>query len=128
MNFDRGAEWHRWDPHIHAPGTLREDLYANDWSGYITAIENAAPEIRALGITDYGVTTTYQRVLAEKKAGRLERVELIFPNVELRLDVATIKGNFVNVHLLVSPEDPSHLVEFNRFLQRIEFRRAAKDT
>lgn len=128
MNFDRGAEWHRWDPHIHAPGTLREDLYAGDWSGYITAIENAAPEIRALGITDYGVTTTYQRVLAEKKAGRLKRVELIFPNVELRLDVATVKGNFVNVHLLVSPEDPSHLVEFNRFLQRIEFRRAAKDT
>ena len=42
MSFDRGAEWHRWDPHIHAPGTLREDRYAGDWAGYIAEIENAA--------------------------------------------------------------------------------------
>ncbi|RVC72395.1 ATP-binding protein, partial [Mesorhizobium sp. M2A.F.Ca.ET.046.02.1.1] len=128
MSFDRGAEWHRWDPHIHAPGTLREDRYGGDWDGYIAAIENATPAIQALGITDYGVTTTYQRVMAEKAAGRLKGVDLIFPNVELRLDVATVRGNFVNLHLLVSPEDPNHIGELNRFLQRIEFRRAGKDT
>ncbi|MCG2747328.1 MAG: AAA family ATPase [Desulfobulbaceae bacterium] len=47
-------------------------------------------------------------------------VELIFPNVELRLDVAA-KSGFVNVHLLVSPEDSEHLIQLRRILTRLQF-------
>jgi hypothetical protein len=126
--ISRGAEWHRWEPHIHAPGTLREDRYGGAWEDYLEAIETSAPTIRALGVTDYGVTITYEKVLSFKKQGRLKDVDLIFPNVELRLDVGTVKGNFVNVHLLVSPEDEDHLKELARFLQKLEFRRSSKDT
>jgi energy-coupling factor transporter ATP-binding protein EcfA2 len=36
--------------------------------------------------------------------------------------MGTVKGNFVNVHLLVSPDDPHHVAELNRFLGRLEFR------
>jgi energy-coupling factor transporter ATP-binding protein EcfA2 len=46
---------------------------------------------------------------------------LIFPNVELRLDVATAKGGFVNLHLFVSPEDAEHVVELQRLLSRLHF-------
>ena len=46
---------------------------------------------------------------------------LIFPNVELRLDVATAKGGFVNLHLLVSPEDTDHLAQLRRLLSRLHF-------
>ena len=45
---------------------------------------------------------------------------MLFPNVELRLDVAA-KSGFVNIHLLVSPEDPDHTVELKRILKRLQF-------
>ena len=53
--------------------------------------------------------------------GRLPQVALVFPNVELRLDVATVKGKWTNIHLLVSPDDPNHLAEIERFLGRLRF-------
>lgn len=66
------------------------------------------------------MTDTYEEVLARKAAGRLPDVQLIFPNVELRLDVAARSG-FVNLHLLVSPEDPGHITELRRILTRLQF-------
>jgi hypothetical protein len=41
--------------------------------------------------------------------------------VELRLDVATTRGGFVNLHLFVSPEDPQHIEELRRLLSRLQF-------
>ena len=55
-----------------------------------------------------------------KANGRLPDVKLIFPNIEVRLDVAARSG-FVNLHLLVSPEDPNHLAELKRVLTRLQF-------
>ena len=46
---------------------------------------------------------------------------LVFPNVELRLDVATVKERWTNIHLLVSPDDPNHVAEIERFLSRLRF-------
>jgi hypothetical protein len=47
---------------------------------------------------------------------------LIFPNIEMRLALGMVKGRWVNLHLLVSPEDPDHLIELKRFLGRLSFR------
>jgi hypothetical protein len=91
------------------------------WDDYLTAIERATPLIEAIAVTDYYVTDTYEEVLRRKAAGRLPRTKLIFPNVELRLDVATAKGGFVNLHLFVSPEDSNHLEELQRLLSRLQF-------
>lgn len=91
------------------------------WDDYLTALETATPLIEAIAVTDYYVTDTYEEVLRHKAAGRLPRTKLIFPNVELRLDVATAKGGFVNLHLFVSPEDPNHLKELQRLLLRLQF-------
>lgn len=126
---DRGSEWHRWEPHIHAPGTIKADGYSGEdaWDQYLRVLEAVSPPFKAIGITDYGVTASYERLKAEKDKGRLKECELLFPNIELRLDLGTVKGNFVNVHLLVSPEDPDHVSELNRFLGRLEFT-AHKDT
>lgn len=68
---ERGSEWNRWDPHIHAPGTVREDGFGGDWDTYLTNIENSTPRIRALGITDYYSIETYSAVKAWKTKGRL---------------------------------------------------------
>lgn len=120
---NRGSEWRRWEPHIHAPGTVMRNQFRgpNAWHDYLSALEEARPLIEAVAVTDYYVTDTYEEVLRHKAAGRLPAAKLIFPNVELRLDVATAKGGFVNLHLLVSPEDPQHIDELQRLLSRLQF-------
>ena len=120
---NRGSEWHRWEPHIHAPGTVLNDQYpkTDGWELYLEALETASPPMRAIGVTDYCITRLYERVQEEKDKGRLTACDLIFPNIELRLNTGTVKGNFVNIHLLVSPEDPDHVAELNRFLSRLSF-------
>jgi hypothetical protein len=80
------------------------------------------PAIRAIGVTDYYSTETYERVGEAKRNGRLMDCRLIFPNIEMRLGVGTVKGKWVNIHLLVSPEDPNHLVELKRVLARLTFK------
>ncbi len=118
----RGSEWHRWEPHVHAPGTVLEDRYpVSGWDAYLTALETAAPPLLAIGITDYCVTNSYERTKAERDKGRLRNCSLLFPNIELRLNTGTVRGHFVNIHLLVSPTDPNHISELKRFLGQLVF-------
>jgi hypothetical protein len=121
--LSRGSEWRRWEPHIHAPGTVMNNQYQGPtaWDDYLSALEGATPTIQAIAVTDYYVLDTYQEILKRKAAGRLPDAKLIFPNVELRLDVATSKGGFVNLHLFVSPEDPGHVGELQRLLTGLQF-------
>lgn len=84
--LSRGSEWRRWEPHIHAPGTVMNNQFTGPtaWDDYLTALEQATPLIEAIAVTDYYVTDTYEEVIRHKVAGRLPRA--VFPNVELRLD------------------------------------------
>lgn len=126
----RGSEWRRWDPHIHAPGTVLNDQYPSfegepteeAWDLYLRALETSTPVIEALGVTDYYSTECYQKVREFRQRGRLGSVGLIFPNVELRYGVGTAKGAPVNFHLMVSPEDPEHLEKLSRFLAKLTFK------
>lgn len=95
--LNRGSEWRRWEPHIHAPGTLLNDQFGggNSWGTYLTTLETLTPKIEAVGVTDYYVTDIYEEVIRQKDTGRLPDVKLIFPNIEVRLDVAARSG-FVN--------------------------------
>ena len=118
-----GSRWHRWEPHVHTPETLFNNQFKGKdaWERYIRTLEQSEPPIRAVAVTDYYLTDKYIAVLKAKSQGRLSIVDLIFPNVELRLDVGTTKGKSVNIHLLVSPEDPHHLAELRRFLSFLQF-------
>lgn len=118
----RGSEWCRWEPHIHAPGTILNDQFGDKdpWGPYLARLESLSPKIEAIGVTDYYLTDSYELFLKYKAAGRLPKVKLLFPNIELRLDVAA-KSGFVNVHLLVSPDDLDHLEQLGRILTRLQF-------
>lgn len=123
MNNKQGSIWHRWDPHIHAPGTVLNNQYKGDdaWNEFLSGIEQSAPEIGALGVTDYLSIDIYEKVLAAKVSGRLANVCLLFPNVELRFSIATAKDSAVNFHLLICPDDPNHVAETRRLLLGLEF-------
>lgn len=118
-----GSIWNRWEPHIHAPGTLLSNEFkgTDAWEKYITAVEEATPPVRALGVTDYWNINDYKRVVEFQRQGRLPNVGLVFPNVEFRLNIQTAKSVGINLHLLFSPDDPDHVYEIERFLSRLEF-------
>lgn len=120
--ISRGSQWRRWDPHIHAPGTVLNNQFGggDPWEGYLNGLEAATPEIEAVAVTDYYLTETYEEVVRRQRAGRLPGVGLVFPNIELRLDAAARSG-FINLHLLVSPDDPAHVEEVGRLLARLQF-------
>lgn len=94
---------------------------SDPWDDYLNRLEKAMPLIEAVGATDYCSLLTYERLAEAKAKGRLQNVKLIFPNVEMRLGTGTDRGKFVNIHLLVSPDDSSHLSEMKRFLARLKF-------
>src|ERR1035438_3100439 len=121
-----GSRWHRWDPHLHAPGTLLNDQFKGNWSTYIDSINNASPAVKALGVTDYFCIRTYREVKGRWEAGALPNVALVFPNVELRLDIKTAKKLPINIHLLFSPDDSHHELEIERILGRLEFEYAGR--
>ena len=118
-----GSVWHRWDPHIHMPGTLNNDNFKGDdtFKQYIKVLNETVPSIRAIGITDYYVLDSYEKLLAAKVAGDLPHLELLFPNIELRFAVNAQKGSPINVHLLICPDDPEHIPLTKRFLQDLKF-------
>src|SRR5436309_3173326 len=97
MHEPVGSLWHRWDPHLHAPGTLLSDQFERDWESYLTRIETASPKIVALGVTDYFCIRTYREVKARKTAGRIRDVQFIFPNVEMRLETKTADKRAINI-------------------------------
>lgn len=119
----RGSVWRRWEPHIHAPGTLLNDQFKgpNAWEDYLSEIETSEPTIKALGITDYWTLSSYEKVRSFRDGGRLSKVGLIFPNVEMRYGIATEKGAPINVHLLICPDDTDHVAQAKRFLATLTF-------
>jgi hypothetical protein len=62
----RGSEWHRWEPHIHAPATILNNQFGADpWAGYLTTLAALTPTIEAIAVTelaghqDLGTTQRY---------------------------------------------------------------------
>ena len=120
----RGSIWRRWDPHIHAPGTALNNQYSGNgvWESYFEALETAPPAIQAIGVTDYYLLDTYEKVIAAKEDGCIPSVRFIFPNIELRLATSTDRAKPINFHLLIDPRRADHVDQTKRFLARLTFR------
>lgn len=81
-------------------------------------LASRTPAIEAIGVTDYCTTASYRQAAEAVKAGAGEGIQLIFPNVELRLSSATRREAGVNLHLLAAPDDVDGL---DRFLNSVTF-------
>ncbi|NMM80895.1 hypothetical protein B2J86_08140 [Acidovorax sp. SRB_14] len=124
VDLIRGSLWHRWDPHIHAPGTAMNDQFSGHypWQEFFTRVNQQEPPIRALGITDYFLVDTYEKACQAKSTGSLPGVELLFPNIEIRLSIGTASSSAINAHLLFSPDDSDHLDRIRRLMASFKFR------
>ena len=119
--YESGSQWRRWNPHIHAPGTLLNDQFEGEWEKYLKAIEDATPSVEVLGITDYLSIECYKAVRVHYQNGRLPKVKSLFPNVEFRLTVETDKRKGINLHLLFCPDDGDHVEQIERALSMLSF-------
>ena len=81
--YPRGSEWRRWDLHVHAPGTLLNNRFA-DCEEYLRAIE-AQHQVRVLGVTDYLSLATYSTLKRYRDEDRIPNIDLLIPNLEFRL-------------------------------------------
>lgn len=118
MNINRGSEWNKWDLHIHTPDTsMANEFKDNDWEKYLSIIEEK--NVKALGITDYFSIENYFKAKKYKEKGRLKNVELLLPNVELRLDNFTKEEKAVNLHVIFSDEVADEVQ--NLFLNELKF-------
>lgn len=111
LSYPRGSEWNKWDLHVHTP-VSHSSNYRKDsdnekaWENFILDLENLDKSIKVLGINDYLSIEGYKRVLAEKKEGRLNNIDLILPVVEFRIDkfAGVNFGNLkrINLHIIFS--------------------------
>ena len=133
--MNRGAEWNRWDLHVHTKDTNKNDQFTSEtFDDFCIDFFKKAVEknIKVIGITDYFSIENYLKVkdfltrlnemdeLSEIK----EEVEKIYlmPNIELRMLPSTGSGKLINIHCLFNPDYVDNLeddffstLEFNTF-------------
>jgi len=123
-NYPKGSEWRRWDLHIHTPDSILGDAFRGvEWDAYLRRLEAevAAQGISVVGITDYLTIDGYERVLADRASQTpiLTSVDLVVPNIELRVGPQTDDGKALNVHLLIDPTDPDHVSRIRQALRQL---------
>ena len=115
-----GSTWRRWDLHVHTPDTALNDQFGT-WDEFLAAIEGQTA-VKVLGVTDYCSITNYSRLKRLKEdAGRIPDIDLIVPNIEFRIAPPNDHARAVNIHLLVSPDDPDHETEILNALGRLSW-------
>lgn len=105
--FPRGAEWRKWDLHVHAPGTKLSDGYsAKDGEADIERFCRVVHEsdLAVVAVADYFSLDSYFAVKAVYDARYSEGKTLLLPNLELRLPLAVNRAEQeVNLHLIFRP-------------------------
>lgn len=115
----RGSTWRKWDLHIHSPESVLHSEFSSDWDSYIKALENLT-DISVIGITDYFSVDGFKKILKKREEGRVSNIDLVIPNIELRLDKTTNKGKPINIHILFDPTLEPEIIE-DYFLSELEF-------
>lgn len=115
---NNGAEWRRWDLHIHTKETFKNDQFtSSDFNSFCDYLfEKALSKgIAVIEITDYFSIANYKKVLNylssidtnskfdETQIGKIKDI-LILPNIELRVLPVTDSGRLVNFHCLFNPD------------------------
>lgn len=104
-NPQSGAEWRRWDLHVHTPASIVHGYPGDDpWSAFLSDLADL-PEGSVVGINDYVFVDGYRRVVAERNAGYLGNLAAVFPVVELRTDnLVGTDGHLskINLHVIFS--------------------------
>lgn len=115
--YPKGAEWRKWDLHVHTPYSLIQHFSGTDenlrWEEYIKDLEALPEEFQILGINDYLFIEGYKKILDYRKAGRLKNIKTVFPVVEFRIKKFAGHKDFkrINFHVIFSDELTPGIIE-----------------
>jgi hypothetical protein len=123
QNCERGSVWRKWDLHIHAPGTKKNDQYkipmGDPLDSYCDALE--ASDVAVFGITDYFSVDSYSTVMQRFRAKYPNSQKIFFPNIELcTSDVVNAASEEVNLHLIFNPLEANFQDNINQFLRYLD--------
>lgn len=122
--FPRGAEWRRWDLHIHTPESQLGNSFSGiNWDNYVDELEKSAKkhEIAVIGVTDYMSIDGYERLLGiqnDQDKPRLDSI-LLIPNIEFRCCPQTKEGGALNIHLLIDVAENDHVEKIKKSLRNL---------
>ncbi len=123
--FPKGAEWRKWDLHIHTPASLVQHFDGatidEKWEKFILDLEALPPEFQVIGINDYLFIDGYRKVLEYRKAGRLKNITTILPVVEFRVKkfAGHKEWKRVNFHVIFSDEVSPDIIQ-TQFLNTLD--------
>lgn len=130
MNDPRGSLWRKWDLHVHAPGTKKNDQYSAQKSLdealdlYCDKIEQS--DVAVFGITDYFSVDSYFAFLKRFKEKYPQSQKVFFPNIELcTSDVVNKESEEVNLHVVFNPFVPTYEADIKNFLQHLDTNKTA---
>lgn len=119
--FPKGAEWRKWDLHVHTPYSLvhhfKGATIKQQWEQFITDLEFLPEEFKVIGINDYLFIDGYRKIIDYRKEGRLQNFNTILPVVEFRIRKFAGHKDFkrVNFHVIFSDELSPDIIQ-NQFL------------
>ncbi len=118
-----GSIWRKWDLHIHCPTTVFNNQFEGStkdekWEKYIAEIEKLK-DFSVLGITDYFSIDGYKKMVELKESGKFPNIDLLLPNVELRILPVTADSKAINLHIIFSPSIVDELDSL--FFNNLEF-------
>jgi len=121
--FSKGAEWRKWDLHIHTPETKLNDQYKTGgkdiWKEFCKRIENS--DVQAFGITDYFSADGYLAFIKNFQKEYPDSKKVFFPNIEIRTsDVVNAAQEEVNLHILFNSFQPKIENQIKTFLQNLK--------
>lgn len=124
FKYPQGSMWRRWDLHVHSPDSILENNFEGSsheekWENYLAALESLE-EISVIGVTDYYSVSGYKKLREFKSEGRLSNIDLLLPNVELRLLLRTENNGTVNLHVIFNPDIVNDLE--HRFFSELKFK------
>lgn len=95
-----GSQWNKWDLHVHAPGTMKNDAYRAEGVTLDDFVQKiSSSEYSAIGITDYySISTAFE---VKEKLKNIGSSVQVFPNVEFR-DPRTPAKSRTNFHVIFS--------------------------
>jgi predicted ATPase len=126
--WPRGAEWRKWDLHVHSPASHG---FKGDYNQFIIQLGNADCDV--IGINDYFSVEGYREVIRRlaDPAGGIEgnaayrdaleklRSKVLMPVIECRMTNVLVNkkgaGQRINFHLIFDPAvDPQNIESFIR--------------
>lgn len=125
-SYSKGAEWRKWDLHVHTPMSIYQMYGVDDektWGTFIADLINLPSEFAVLGINDYLFLDGYEKLKLEQVINaELQRFKLL-PVVEFRIEkFAGIQfGSLkrINLHVIFSDEVPIETIK-SQFLNTLE--------